>query len=542
MQNVTTAYTSAINATVRRNKAKVELYSGSTLAATFTESDKIVKLDISRTAESGKFFGQCITQKLSLELIDYERDLEEITNEKIKVYLGVVLANGTVEYKSFPDFYISEVHRDEKTYSISITAYDKIKAAEEMKVSELELSAPYTVADIADAAADYLGLSSVVEKYIPEEDTCFLTELENGGNFEGTEDLRSVITAIAEVTQTTAYIDYENNLVFKRIFNVPPVDRLQINKTRYSDFESGDNRRLANICRVTELGDNITVFSNFSGSTQYIRNNPIYDALPDETVTELLEQAIAQVGLETIAIFDIEWRGNPALEIGDRLTIISTDNTKFVSYLLDDTLSFDGGLHENSIFEYDDEAEEESNPSNLGEAIKQTYAKVDKANKEISLVASEASTTSNKVTTLTETVDSINASVMKVQTNTEEKLQGLSDDIGELAETVNLKMTSEEVKIEIQKELDNGVTKINTGTGFTFDESGLTIDKVGSEMQTNINEDGMTIRKEGNDSLIVDNTGVKAINLTASQYLLIGTRSRIEDYETDRTGCFWIGG
>ena len=203
--------------------------------------------------------------------------------------MGVVLANGTVEYKSFPDFYISEVHRDEKTYSISITSYDKIKAAEEMKVSELELSAPYTVADIAAAAANYLGWSSVVEKYIPEEDTRFLTELANGGNFEGTEDLRSVITAIAEVTQTTAYIDYENNLVFKRIFNVPPVDRLQINKSRYSDFESGDNRRLANICRVTELGDNITVFSNFSGSTQYIRNNPIYDALPDETVTELLE-------------------------------------------------------------------------------------------------------------------------------------------------------------------------------------------------------------------------------------------------------------
>ena len=33
-----------------------------------------------------------------------------------------------------------------------------------------------------------------------------------------------------------------------------------------------------------------------------------------------------------------------------------------------------------------------------------------------------------------------------------------------------------------------------------------------------------------------------AVDLHASTYLMVGGRSRFENYGTDRTGCFWIGG
>lgn len=36
--------------------------------------------------------------------------------------------------------------------------------------------------------------------------------------------------------------------------------------------------------------------------------------------------------------------------------------------------------------------------------------------------------------------------------------------------------------------------------------------------------------------------GVNATNLHAKTYLIIGGRSRFENYGTNRTGCFWIGG
>ena len=103
-------------------------------------------------------------------------------------------------------------------------------------------------------------------------------------------------------------------------------------------------------------------------------------------------------------------------------------------------------------------------------------------------------------------------------------------------------MTAEEVKLEIKSELDNGVSKVVTNTGFTFDETGLTVSKSDSELSTTITEDGMRISRDDEEVLKVDNTGVDAANLRATTYLIIGLNSRFEDYDNNtRTGCFWIG-
>ena len=61
---------------------------------------------------------------------------------------------------------------------------------------------------------------------------------------------------------------------------------------------------------------------------------------------------------------------------------------------------------------------------------------------------------------------------------------------------------------------------------------------------TQITEDGMTVNRAGEAVLVADNVGVKATNLVANTYLIIGGRSRFEDYDLNgepRTGCFWIG-
>jgi hypothetical protein len=50
----------------------------------------------------------------------------------------------------------------------------------------------------------------------------------------------------------------------------------------------------------------------------------------------------------------------------------------------------------------------------------------------------------------------------------------------------------------------------------------------------------------GNDNILTaNNEGVDAVNLHAKTYLIVGSedgRSRFEDYGTNRTGCYWIGG
>ena len=97
-----------------------------------------------------------------------------------------------------------------------------------------------------------------------------------------------------------------------------------------------------------------------------------------------------------------------------------------------------------------------------------------------------------------------------------------------------------EICLQIQQELSNGVDKVITSTGFTFNDDGLTVSKTGSEMTTQITEDGMKVNRDNTEVLTADNTGVKAENLHATTYLIIGDNSRFEDF-AGRVGCFWIG-
>lgn len=105
--------------------------------------------------------------------------------------------------------------------------------------------------------------------------------------------------------------------------------------------------------------------------------------------------------------------------------------------------------------------------------------------------------------------------------------------------------TADALKIQVEGLLDNGVQRIVTAKGFTFDEKGLTISDPANLFTTVVDEQGMRVRYNGSDVLVADSEGVTAKNLHASTYLIIGKekgRSRFEDYGTDRTGCFWIGG
>ena len=52
----------------------------------------------------------------------------------------------------------------------------------------------------------------------------------------------------------------------------------------------------------------------------------------------------------------------------------------------------------------------------------------------------------------------------------------------------------------------------------------------------------MEVRNGDGAVLTANSVGVDAANLHATTYLIIGTNSRLEDYDTNRTGCFWVGG
>ena len=627
--------------------AKVELYNGSTLVETCTCNDRLQDFVVERVGQSNKFFGFGVNHRLTVTLIDLERNLTITKDNSFKVYFGYDVEEEFVN--PCPAFYAYEVKRDEDNNSITVVAYDSLYAANGATVEDLALEAPYTIRDVAEACGTALGIETVCGKnlwnnsksgtnvtteltktetgfnfvrtgtargymfynYIPvkagetytfsfdpvgqsrlyiytdapygnailttaatyasytfEEDynavfsiaidsnvaslsvsniqveksavrtsyepylAAFDISYPAGANFEGTEKCKDVLNAIAEATQTIYYLDNTDKMIFKRLGST---SALTISKDDYYDLETGETKTLGAIVSVTELGDNVDA-GDTSGDVQYIRNNPFWENRDD--IHTLVSNALVATRDVSATPFSCEWDGNFLLEPGDYITLITEDDAEVKSYMVNDTISYNGVLSEYTQWTLEDKEETASSPASLGEVLNRTFARVDKVDKEITLHASEI-------------YDENGASkIAELIIDTDKVLTAVYGKDGEsgLAKKVETMLTSEEFSINVKKEVEDGVGGISIlDTGFVFDNQGLTITKTDSEMKTNIDENGLSVFQNSDEVLTADNKGVKARNLHATTYLTIGDRgdgegrSKFADYGSERTGCFWVG-
>lgn len=599
-------------------KAKVELWEGSTLVETCYCEDILQQITLERTCDMSKFFGYGIGQKMNIKLINSIKDVPLTTRNSVKVAFG----DGVQFDYPFPTFHITEVHKDEINDTSSVTCYDALNGLKHKTLADVSLSAPYTVRDVAQAVANLLGVPLSI---INVNDTSFDTYYEQGANYssDGTELLRDVLDDIAEVTQTIYFINSSDELAFKRLDRDGEAVRT-VTKDDYYNLNTKSNRRLAAICKTTELGDNVEAHITQSGTTQYIRDNPFWDNRTD--IRTLVENALAAMGGLTLNQFDLDWDGDYLLELGDKIDIVAHDDSTVTAYYLDDTITYNGYISAKTEWEYSStDSETDANPTNLGDRINQTFARVDKIEKHITLyvgevvedilptkideaiesalgddfdtigedianlkattsthtenisqlqltsasINQEVSALKETTTTITddlgevvatqETIKSdvgnlqvkstqISASVTSVETkvtNLEDDIEHVSDQtngrIDTLSKDVSLKLDKNAVEITVTQKLEEGVDKVVTASKkYTFDDEGLNISAADSSINTTVTEDGMRIYKGTKEVLTADNHGVKAQDLHAYTFLIIGENSRMED-RGNRTACFWIG-
>lgn len=590
-----------INAPARTIKARVELYEGSTLhldsynkvlLEVFSSSDAIKEITVERVADDGRFFGFGICQKLIVKLLDKDRLYNIEKGQFLEISFGV---DGEFTYPC-PLFRIEEVSRDENNNDLTLTAYDFVYKAGEHRVSELDIPKEYTIKAFAAACANELNLPIKFPEDIPE----FDFDYPNGANFEGSETLREALDAVADATQTIYYVDWDWRLTFKRL-DKDAEAAVTIDKSKYFSLTNKTDRTLTAICSVTELEDNLTAYApGEPGVTQYVRNNEFWDLRDDRAV--LIQNAIDAIGGITISQFNVEWRGDFTLEIGDKVTIITKNGEELVGYILNDDFTYNGGFKEKTRWTFTEHnAETASNPITLAEVVQQTFAKVDKANKTITLMASETNkkiqeaieganeyadqavetkaaeikittdaisqsvsqtnealgntnqkiseleiradgidtTVANVQTTLGSELDTTNSTIEELKNNLNQNVEDINDTLVTLSTQVSTQISDADVQLKIETALSDGVTSVSTTTGYTFDNEGLTIAKSGSEMSTTVTEDGMTVYKGSEAVLVANNEGVHAEDLVATTYLDIGGRSRFENFE--RSGSYRTG-
>ena len=500
---------------VNRVNAKVELYNGSTLVTTYTCNDRLQDFTVERVGQNNKFFGFGIIHKLTVNLIDLDRSLTITKDNSFKVYLGY----GNQFESPYPTFYADSISRDENTNTITVVAYDILAAANTHTVAEIQV--PYTIRQFAAAATTLLGVTAVNFIGITDE-ACLNTYYETGANFEGTESYKAALDSIAEVIQTIYYLDNQNRLIFKRL-DKDGAAVFTIGKDIYYDLESGEKRILNTIVSATELGDNISSSAGSDGVTQYIRNNPFWDLREDRAT--LLDNAVAAIGGIGADQFYCDWDGNFLLEMGDKINIIAEDDSNLVSYLLNDSIHYDSTLSELSQWIHTDKDETASNPSSLGEVLKQTYAKVDKQNKTIELVAGETKDNTTNIAALQLTVNGISASVKSL----DETTKTLTNNLGEVTGTVNTHTENIAALVAKDNEITASVSSVEAKTN-ELDDSLNTTNQNISKLQltaenisTSVNslETNITERLNGIDTNYDElakevNTKVTASDITVA--------------------------
>ena len=313
MQLMSENWNADITELVRSVVGKVELYDGSTLAATFLHTGELSSIKIERTPVNGAFFGYSICQKATVVLLDADNTITINKDDVLKLYLGT-----PTEFAKAPNFIVSDVQRDEIKKTLTITAYDLIESASARTQNELQIEYPITPRGMADIIASALGTSAVwgISTGNTLADIEYTESLQS--SLSGTETLRDMLGFIAQATGTVCFVSSNNNLCFKQLTNTPV---FEIDKSVYFEMNVGKAINLTQVTSATDLGDNLTAGEE-GGKNQVFYSNPFI--ISHESAANILDQLLALYSQIVMYPYSIKWRGNPALEFGDCVKMCST--------------------------------------------------------------------------------------------------------------------------------------------------------------------------------------------------------------------------
>jgi hypothetical protein len=162
---------------------------------------------------------------------------------------------------------------------------------------------------------------------------------------------------------------------------------------------------------------------------------------------------------------------------------------------------------------------------------------------------SELEGLNERVQLIYESVFNVSADGIKSQvTALQESYNKATEDLNGLTGRVStIEQKADSFELQFKSITDDGVSKFDTGTGYRFDVDGLMVDNTESKTKTQLTFNGMFVYSKSdidgsNVVLKANDEGVDAANLLARTYLIVGHRSRFENFGDNQTGCFWIGG
>ena len=414
-----------------------------------------------------------------------------------------VKAPGDADYSyiEYGTYLIKESSRNEETKAISLECYDLMLQSMIPYDLALDYNQDVTVKDFLDAICDRLGWKKGYTTFY----NCDV--LIDEEKYDLSDTFRDALDDIAEVAGgMIGFVDDALTVIY------PTNSGETIDEENLKTLTIGKKYGPINSVVLSRSPQEDNIFKKDAGSiSQYgmteirIENNQIIDTHREDFMDGICD---ALFGL-FFELYELESFGIGYLNFGEFFTIKTADGVGHKALMLCDDLQITQGVSETSKLEEPDATNTDySAASETDKTLKKTIIRVDKQD--------------NKITALAERTDTLEG--------------GLAD----VKKKAELAITPENVDIKISEAI-GGIDSIETSTGYTFDKDGLNIHKSGEEMHNTLNNEGMYVRKNSEDILVADKDGVNAINLTARKYLHVGN-ARFEDYQNNRTACFYYGG
>ena len=479
MKNASAAFMSAMASPSRMIRGKVVVVDGG-LTSEYGYANKLQSIEQEVSAVKGKMFGAVVSYKSTIKLIDVKNVVQVNVGAKASPQIGI---NG--ELLPMTPVYISSNTFDEVKGIRTLIGEDAIGFTDKYIWNDIkgDLGDTFIIQDVFAAIASKIGTEFMITGELPNINAVYTKAT---FNVNGDETLRQILTAAAEATGAMVFINGNGKMEIKMLSNTIA---LAIDKNVQFDLSTEPSSSLSGIISINELNDMISVGNN-SSYISVISVNPFIDPTDDSSQGKLQNLFVKCQG-NTFYPYKLKWRGNPALEIGDKIRLTLRDGSTIDTWYLGEKVKYTGGMSAESSWEADESEKPEVGSQTISDTTRRTMAKVDKANQKITLlteasgeqgqkisqlevsldgiktevseVSSTASAAMTKATTVEQTVDGISSTVTQVQSDlsaAEGNIATNTSSITQLSNEIDLKVskadyTGEEIVSKINLAPDN---------------------------------------------------------------------------------------
>ena len=402
MKNASAAFMSAMASPSRMIRGKVVVVDGG-LTSEYGYANKLQSIEQEVSAVKGKMFGAVVSYKTTIKLIDVKNVVQVNVGAKASPQIGLV-----DELLPLTPVYISSNTFDEVKGIRTLIGEDAIGFTDKYIWNDIkgDLGNTFIIQDVFAAIASKIGTEFMITGELPNINAAYTKAT---FNVNGDETLRQILTAAAEATGAMVFINGNGKMEIKMLSNTIA---LAIDKNTQFNLSTEPGSSLSGIISINELNDMISVGNN-SSYISVISVNPFIDPTDDSSQGKLQNLFVKYQG-NTFYPYKLKWRGNPALEIGDKIRLTLRDGSTIDTWYLGEKIKYTGGMSAESSWEADESEKPEVGSQTISDTTRRTMAKVDKANQKITLLTEASDEQGQKISQLEVSLDGIRTEVSEV--------------------------------------------------------------------------------------------------------------------------------